>query len=109
MRAMEIVPLPVGALRNPDFVCSRALAANTHEEITVPASACFVVFSATASADFYAAYGANPTAVVPGDVDDGTSNELNPTLRYIKGVAKISVISAASAGCIVTAAFYEAQ
>lgn len=92
------------AIRPPAYVNSRALAAGVAEQISVPATATHVLLQATA--DFYAAYGTNPTAVVPGDVDDGTSNELNPTMRYLGygQNAKISVISAAT--CIVTASFW---
>lgn len=91
-------------LKRPDYVCARALTANVAEQITVPAGAAFVVFGA--NVDFFAAYGANPTAVVPGaDVDDGTSNEMNPISRVVAGDAKISVISASNG--ILTASFWK--
>jgi hypothetical protein len=77
MRNIEVVPLPVGGLRAPDFVDAVVLAANTAQSYTVPAGAAFVVFAA--DGNFYAAYGANPTAVVPGaSTSGGTSNEINP-------------------------------
>lgn len=105
MRTLEIINLPTGFLRPPDYVDARVLAAGVAEQHTVPAGAAFVLFSA--NTDFFAAYGTNPTAVVPAaDVTGGTSNELNPTQRYVQGLAKISLIS--SAGGIVTLAFYGA-
>jgi hypothetical protein len=95
------------ALSVPQYVCARVVAAAS-EQVTVPSGANFVVFSATA--DFYAAYGANPTAVVGADDDTGVSSELNPSVRYIgpqdglpTGVAKIAVFGTAT----VTLAFYK--
>lgn len=89
------------------YVLSKSLAASTAEAFAVPTvsgqKAEFVVFSS--NVDFYA----NPyaTAVVPGDVTDGSAPELNPVAYQIpKDVDNISVISA-SAG-IVTASFYAA-
>jgi len=89
------------ALPYPDYVLCRALAASTAESMTVPNGASFAVFSATA--DFYANY--TTTATVPGDVTDGTASELNPSVRDIKGVSTISIISAGTP--IVTVAFYK--
>jgi len=103
MRNIDVVPLPVGGLRAPDFVDAVVLAANTAQQYTVPAGAAFVVFAA--DGNFYAAYGANPTAVVPAaTTSGGTSNEINPTMRYVAGIAKISLI--APAARVVTLAFY---
>lgn len=104
MRSMEVMADGSLALRPADYVNARSLAANTAEQISVPSTASHVLLQCTA--DFYAAYGANPTAVIPSDTDDGTSNELNPTMRYlgVGQVAKISVISASNA--IVTASFW---
>jgi hypothetical protein len=89
------------ALPYPDYVLSRSLAANVAEEMTVPSGATFAVFSATA--DFYANY--TTTATVPGDVTDGTASELNPSVRDIKGVTAISVISSGTP--VVTVSFYK--
>lgn len=88
------------ALPAPGYVLSKLLAASTAEAFTVPAGARFVVFSATG--DFYANY--TTTATVPGDVTDGSASELNPSVRNIKGVSSISIISAATP--VVTASFY---
>lgn len=101
------------ALSRPDYVDARVLAANTAEQHTIPTftdhlgntkTARHVIFNATA--DFYAAYGTNPTAAVPAaDVTDGTASELNPTIRFLDGAdTKISLISAGT--CIVTMAFF---
>lgn len=85
-----------------DSVMARSLAANTAESITVPAGARYVVFAGTA--DFYANY--TTTATVPGDTTDGTASELNPTMRDVRNVTTISVISGSNA--VITAAFYSA-
>lgn len=105
MRSIEVMADGSQAIRPSDYVSARVLAANASEQITVPEGATHVLLQGTA--DFYAAYGANPTAVIPSDTDDGTSNELNPTMRFLgRGVfAKIAVISA-TANAIVTASFW---
>jgi hypothetical protein len=102
LRNMEVRTFPYGALRAPAYIQVRVLAASTAESITVPTNAAFVAFSA--NCDFYVSYDSD-TAVVPGaDVDDGTSNEMNPTVRYVPGLTSLSVISASA--CILTASFY---
>lgn len=100
MRNMEVLQDGSFALRAPDYVDAKALAANTAEAFTVPSNARYVVFSATG--DFYVSY--TTTATVPGDTSDGTACELNPTIRYIPGVTTISVIAPATT--ILTAAYY---
>lgn len=90
-----------------DYISAVVLAANTPKQITVPANAVKVRLAGTA--DFYAAYGANPTAVVPADADDGSSNELfkvngGAEWRTVQSTKKLSLISAGT--CIVTASFY---
>lgn len=102
LRNMETRAFPYGALRAPAYIQARVLAAAVAESITVPTNAAFVVFSA--NCDFYVSYDSD-AAVVPGaDVDDGTSNELNPHVRYIGGLTTLSVISPTT--CVLTAAFY---
>lgn len=102
---MRSVANEAGALilEAPDYVQTRVLGAGTAESITVPAGAVYVNFGKPTAVDFFASY--SGTAVVPGaDVNDGTSNEQNPTLRRIVGITTISIISAGAA--IVTASFY---
>ena len=101
LRNLEIVrgsDLPM--IRPSDYVLSRSLASDTAESFTVPSGARFVMFAATG--DFYVNY--TTTATVPGDVTDGTASELNPAMRFINGVAAISVI--APANTVVTASFW---
>lgn len=86
----------------PTYVNARVLAANTAENVSVPATARFAVFSSTCN--FHAR--ADNTATVPaGDVDNGTASEMNPAAWYFNPgqVAVISVI--ASAACTVTISF----
>lgn len=90
------------AINAPKYVLARALAVSTAESITVPTDAKFVLFNSTEN--IFVNY--TTTATVPGDVTDGTASELNPELRDITGVTTISVITPASGGAIVTAAFY---
>lgn len=99
-----------GLIRNlPSYVNAVVVAANTAEDITIPAGADIVLFSATA--DFYVK--ANAAATVPVDTTNGSAAELNPTgyeLFPLAGVAitQLSVISA-TANAIITAAFYKLQ
>lgn len=70
------------------------LAAGIAQSIAVPAKAAIVLFSA--NADFWADY--DNTAIVPSsNITDGTSPELNPTLRRLNNVSNISLISASAA------------
>ena len=105
--AQTTLPSSVGepfGLGPSEYVNSVSLAASTAETIEVPATAQFVLFSATCN--FYANY--STTATVPGDVTNGSASELNPTQRKLMlgstRIAAISVISAAA--CVVTASFY---
>lgn len=88
------------ALPLSDYVDSKALAANTNEDITVPARAHFAVFGGTI--DFYAKRGG--TAAVPTDVADGTGSVLNPFIVAVEPGDVIGLISAAT--CLVTIAYY---
>ena len=84
-------------------VCASVLAANTAEKVTVPTGAKFVLFSGTAN--YYVAFGADPTAAVPAaDVTNGSASCLNPGLRALDGAAKIGLISPTD--CIVTMEFF---
>jgi len=93
------IPRPI-----PQSTMSRALAvASTAESITPPTGARFVIFSYT-----HPTYvNCFTTATVPGDVTDGTASELNPSGYAFSPneLPTISVVSA-TAGAIVTAAFY---
>jgi hypothetical protein len=96
-------------LRYPsDTINARSLAANTAEDMTIPAGATCVVLSGTDN--FYVQTNGN-AATVPGDTTDGTAAELNQVglslLNPVTGVviSKLSVISAAT--CVVTASFYK--
>lgn len=99
----ETFPASPFIMRTPDYVDVRVLTAGVAVQHTIPTDARVVVFSA--DGDFYAAYGTNPTATVPTiDVTDGTASEMNPTARFLKGQAKISLISADAA--IITLSFF---
>jgi hypothetical protein len=101
-----VVTTNAGALAIPDYVDAKVLAAGVAETQTVPVDtnslhAEYVLFSA--NCDFYVGY--DETASVPTDTADGTSFELNPTIRWLDNtVSTISVISAST--CIVTMSFY---
>ncbi len=114
-RNIEVMDDGSLALRCPDYVDSRSLAANTAEAIAVPTRATQAGGTQRAShvllnsnADIYARYNAaaaGTAATVPGDTTDGTACEMNPAMRFLgSSVAEISVISASA--CIVTASFY---
>ncbi len=90
------------SLDAPDYVDSVETSGSA-VQFTVPAGARYVVFSA--ADNFAAAYGANPTAALPSGsaVTDGSGSELNPAVRRLDGIAKISVIGS----CQITLSYYE--
>ena len=92
------VPRPIS-----QSVMARSLAASTAESITPPAGSRYVVLSYT-HPTYVNCY---TTATVPGDTTDGSASELNPSGYEFNPneLPTISVISA-TAGAIVTAAFY---
>lgn len=70
------------------------LSAGAAQSIAVPNRASIVLFSA--DADFWADY--DSTAIVPSvSITNGTSPELNPTLRRLNNVSNISLISTSAA------------
>jgi hypothetical protein len=78
-----------------DWVDAKVLAASTAEYVNVPTGAKYVIFSSTD--DFYVKYNAvqagTSAATVPADTADGTACELNPTVRFLRGITELSLIS----------------
>jgi hypothetical protein len=110
MATVEKIVNVAGGGRTPSGYVQARAAVTSSEQITVPAGATHVIFSATGA--FHVAFGADPTATVPADTDDGTASELvNPATPsesrtfYISGVAKIAVAAASSV--MITAAFFK--
>lgn len=108
MKPFDVAPDASKARRPSDNICARA-GVTASEQITVPTGAAYVVLSG--SLPFHVAFGANPTASVPADTDDGTACELiNPATPVesrtfmVTGITKIAVAAASSA--MVTASFY---
>lgn len=97
-----------GARRPATYISARA-AVTANEQISVPAGATHVLLSG--SLPFYAAFGANPVAVVATDDDTGASSELIHPATPIESrtflvskVAKIGVVAETSAS--ITATFF---
>lgn len=88
------------ALPLSDYIDAKALAANTNEDITVPAGAHFAIFGGTI--DFYAKRGG--TAAVPTDIADGTASMLNPYILAVEPGDIIGLIAGNT--CLVTIAYY---
>ena len=88
----------------PQYTNSLALVANVQERQALPAGYQYVVINSTANV--YCRLGAaDVTASVPGDVEDGTASELNPTGYVVHDdYSHISIISPSN--CIVTLAYY---
>ena len=85
-----------------DTVNSYVLVANTAQTVTIPAGATVMAFASTGN--FYANF-RGATAVVPTvNITNGTSSELNPTVRSTAGLSTISIISSATP--VVTISFY---
>ena len=101
---MKILPTSIGeyfALPPSDYCNSHDLVAGQAETARVPEAAKYALFAS--SGDFYVNYSAEAT--VPEDVADGSAAELNPTMRYITGIASISLV--APADCNVTISYYK--
>ena len=78
---------PLAGLNFPDHIDNMVLAADTAEDYTIPTGARIV--NLTADADFWARPDA--TAAIPTtEVADGTGSVLNPGMRSVAGVTKIS-------------------
>lgn len=98
-------PFRPGIPTRPDYVDARVLAANVAEQHTVPAGAAYAYL--TAEMPFFIAWGANPTAAIPGaDVTDGTASALVVRDLWLPctDIAKISLIARVAG--VVTIAFY---
>jgi hypothetical protein len=98
------------ALQPSTFIGAAVLSANTDDPYAVPVDgntglkANYVQFSG--SCNFYVNYDAVSAVPSGSDVTNGTSSELNPTVRYLGGnVTNVHLITAAS-GCVVTMQFY---
>lgn len=94
-----------GIPTRPDYVNACVLVATTAKQHTVPAGMAYAYLAA--EMPVFVAWGANPTAAIPGaDVTDGTSSVLMVRDMWLpcSDVAKISLI-ARIAG-VVTITFY---
>lgn len=101
---MKTMPSSIGeyfALPPSDFCNSHSLSAGVAESAPVPNTAQYALFAATG--DFYVGYGT--TVAIPADILDGSSPELNPTMRYIAGFPYLSLI--APADCKVTVSYFK--
>lgn len=109
---------PEGALNAPQCINAVVLAANTARTFTAsaafpadvdafPAEADYVVFSTQNNEDvFYVRYDGSAATVPSADILDGGGSEINPNVRWISGLARISLISPYG-GTIVMMAFYK--
>ena len=87
-----------GVIKPAGWVDAFVLAAGVAETYTVPASARFVIFSATA--DFYANFNGATAAAPTTEISNGTASVLNPTARRVTPAATVSLI--APAACTIT-------
>jgi hypothetical protein len=92
-------------VRPTTYIAQLALAANTAEAVTVPTGAKYVVFGSDVS--FAVRYNATTSGTAASFADDldGDGCEVNPTIRAIRDVAEISVITAATTGNVSLAFF----
>ena len=92
------------ARRPADYVCGRVVAGSS-EQVTVPTGAVYARVSVSATMTI--AFGANPTAVVVADTDDGTASEQITANEaewfYVKDIAKIAFFGTGN----VTVSFYK--
>lgn len=85
-----------------DYINCRVLAASTAETETPPSDAAYAVFSS--NADFRVCWNGSAATVPGADVTNGNGSELNPTERYIVGIATFSII--AESACTVNIAYF---
>jgi len=91
-------------ISRPQWTDAVVLVAGVARTYTIPSGATLILFSASMGMDFYVNY--TTTATIPGaSTSNGTSNELNPTLRTLGGAASISLISPTSG--VVTVSLYK--
>lgn len=101
---MRQLPNSIGeyfALPPSDYVNSVELTADQAESMAIPETAKYAQFASTG--DFYVNYSTD--AAVPEDVSDGSAAEMNPTMRYVLGITRLSLV--APADCAVTVSFYK--
>ncbi len=84
-----------------DTIYRVTLSAGTMKTIEVPVKSSVVEFKSTNN--FYCKFDDDVT-VPSADITDGTSGELNPDKRVLRGVNEINLISTAT--CVVTLSFY---
>lgn len=93
---LGVRPFQPGIEARPTWIDSVTLGVTTAVQYTMPATGAWVHLVGEMA--FYVAFGANPTAAIPGSaVTDGTAAMLvtNPSARWINvsGIAKLSFIS----------------
>jgi len=110
--SLEVKDNNTFALTAPKSINAYVLTSNTAYDVTVSAltdaggkEAMIVDFSA--NQDFYVLWGSTGAAVPAANILDGTSPELNPSTRAIRGVTTFSIVS--PVGCIVTMKIYPFQ
>jgi hypothetical protein len=95
----------VASVQQSDTIYAIVMAANTAQYITPPAGANFVLFAASGGNDFYMLLNVTSGLSVPAANNTaGTSPELNPLIRELKGATSIGLVT--TAACNITMAFY---
>lgn len=97
---INVEPLPYGAPIGSSYINNHALAAATNEVITVPTNARWAFFAC--NVDVWVRYDGSAASVPAADITDGTGQELNPTIRYVRNIARIDMISATAGVCSIT-------
>lgn len=103
LQEIQVEPLPFGAPIGSTYINNHALAAATNEQITVPTNARWAFFAC--NVDVWVRYDGTAAAVPSVDITNGVGQELNPTIRYIRGIARIDMISASAGFCSI--AYYK--
>src|SRR5688500_1153006 len=81
-------------VRSTTYTAVRTLAADTAEYINVPSGATYAVFGSSGTfACRYNAVQAGTGAASFADATGGDTIEINPTVRWLKGVTELSVIA----------------
>lgn len=107
LTSFAILPDDGFAIGAEEYINNRVLVANTAQTFTIPTGAKRVSFNNTENiwvAYTFAGYD-DKTAVVPSvNVTDGSGQVLNPKIRHLGKVSKISIISPVA--CLVSLAYF---
>lgn len=107
LTSFALLPDEGFAIGAEEYINNRVLAAGVAETFTIPTGAKRVSFNSTENiwvAYTFTGFDDKAAAVPVADVTDGTGYVLNPKIRYLGKVSKISIISPVA--CLVSLTYF---